>query len=178
MGLRAVALPWEEHGCICLIASSCNTSAFPHPVQTLWLGRLPPPLASHLRASGTASTVPLHVLYCRLYHTNLLQARAAGNVGACAGLRSAPCMRTSLQPRGLAQGHASPQPQNPELTLEGQMEARRSAGGDVPGRAKTPWQAVGAGWQWGERALEGLTTVPGERVPRAPPPLPPYSSQV
>lgn len=68
---------------------------------------------------------------------------------------------------------------NPWLTLEGQMEERRSRGADTAsGRAEPPWR-VPAGsnrWGWGPSAREGLLTPPGEAA-LPPPPLPPYAPQ-
>lgn len=63
----------------------------PRPrVQTLWMARLPPSLADHLRAaaggsSGGAAVPPLHVLFCTLYHTNLLQVCATMQDGGQGG---------------------------------------------------------------------------------------------
>lgn len=70
--------------------------------------------------------------------------------------------------------------QNPWLSLDEQMAARRSGGYDAPGRAKPPWLALGSGgaWAWGAAALEGLTTEPGQEPPQAPPPLSPFSRLV
>ncbi len=69
---------------------------------------------------------------------------------------------------------------NPWLSLEGQMEDRRTRGADrTPGRAEPPWR-VPAGsnrWGWGPSARDGLLTPPGE-APLPPPPLPPYAPQV
>ena len=69
---------------------------------------------------------------------------------------------------------------NPWFSLEEQTAARRSRGQDVPGRAKTPWIAVGGGhlWAWGELAAEGLTAEAGATPPMPPPPLSPFSRQV
>lgn len=69
---------------------------------------------------------------------------------------------------------------NPWLSLEEQLAARRSDGGDVPGRGKVPWLALGGGhhWAWGEPAAEGLTTVPCADPPMPPPPHPPLPQQV
>ncbi|KAL4444859.1 hypothetical protein ABPG77_003909 [Micractinium sp. CCAP 211/92] len=68
---------------------------------------------------------------------------------------------------------------NPWLSLEGQMEDRRTRGADrTPGRAEPPWR-VPAGsnrWGWGPSARDGLLTPPGE-APLPPPPLPPYAPQ-
>lgn len=69
---------------------------------------------------------------------------------------------------------------NPWLTLEGQMEDRRTRGMDrAPGRAEPPWRVpTGSNrWGWGPAAREGLHTPPGEAA-LPPPPLPPYAPQV
>ena len=75
--------------------------------------------------------------------------------------------------------HPPPALQNPWLSLEGQLAGRRSAGRDGPGRAKTPWVAVGGGhrWAWGVAAMEGLTLEPAMAPPHPPAPVPPFNPQ-
>lgn len=68
---------------------------------------------------------------------------------------------------------------NPWQTLQQQTAERQAA--IMPGRAKTPWVAMGDNsqtWKWGPAALEGLTTVPGAEPPMPPPPPPPLLSRV
>lgn len=67
---------------------------------------------------------------------------------------------------------------NPWQTLQQQTAERQAA--IMPGRAKTPWVAMGDNsqtWKWGPAALEGLTTVPGAEPPMPPPPPPPLLSR-
>lgn len=137
----------DAHTLLQCAAPTCRRYRGVAQSETLWLARLPPALASALRAAPSGSSGPspassavqqsrmrYHALYCSLANANLLA--------------------------------------NPWFSPEEQLASRRSRGGDAPGRHRTPWLVPGGSnrWGWGPRAKEGLVVAPGaDRMPPPPP---------